>query len=112
MRDAGTPAHGDAGQKDDAFGVGTFGCEAEPVANPGKFESIRFRGGHNRRATQSGSDQAGRLRNHDDADLLRIRKIQARLKQETERYGLIAFFASKRIKLLNGCGLAPWQAIP
>src|SRR3979490_1823511 len=83
---AGTPAHADAGQKHDAFGVGTLGSEAEPVANLGKFENTGFRGGHNRRATQSSSDQAGRLRNHDDADLLRIGKIQTRLKQKTERY--------------------------
>src|SRR6266704_2025329 len=47
-----TPAHGDASQKDHAFRVGTFRCEAEPIANPGKFESIGFRSGRNRRADQ------------------------------------------------------------
>src|SRR5438034_6807062 len=57
-----TPAHGDASQKDHAFRVGTFRCEAEPIANPGKLESIRFRSGHNRRAAQRGSDQACGLR--------------------------------------------------
>ena len=87
----GTPADGDSSQKDHAFRVGTFRCEAEPIANPGKFESIRFRTGHDRRATQSGSDQAGRLRDHNDPDLLGIREIQARLKQKTKRHRLTTF---------------------
>src|ERR1700694_4876638 len=90
-----TPAHGDAGQKDDAFRVGTFRSEAKPIANPGEFEHIRFRSRHNRRAAQSGSDQAGRLRDHDDADLLAIGKIQARLKQKSKRHRLPALLCLK-----------------
>src|SRR5437773_11101634 len=35
-----TPAHGDASQKDHAFRVGAFRCEAEPIANPGKLEAL------------------------------------------------------------------------
>src|SRR3989442_9392990 len=92
---AATPAHADARQKDDAFHVGTLGCEAEPIANPGKFESIRFRSGHNRRAAQSRADQAGRLRDHDDPDLLRIGEIQARFKQNTERNRFTALLCLK-----------------
>src|SRR5260370_33722962 len=82
---AGTPTHRDTSCKDDAFHVGTLGCEAEPIANPGKFESIRFRSGHDRRSAQSRADQAGRLLYPDDPDLLRIGESLARLKLRTTR---------------------------
>src|SRR5207244_926292 len=83
-----TPAHGDASQKDHAFRVGTFRCEAEPIANPGKLESIRFRSGHNRRAAQRGSDQACGLRHHNNTDLLGIEESQGGLQQRPKHHRL------------------------
>src|SRR5205814_10569534 len=65
-----------------------FGCEAEPIPNPGKLESIRFRSGHNRRAAQRGSDQACGLRDHNNTDLLGTEEIQGRLKQKPKRHRL------------------------
>src|SRR5439155_25907838 len=82
---AGTPTHRDTSCKDDAFHGGTLGREGEPIANPGKFESIRFRSGHNGRSAQSRGDQTRRPRAHHDPDLLRVEWIRARLKQNTER---------------------------
>src|SRR5207247_9117050 len=81
-------AHGETSQNDHAFRVGTFRCEAEPIANPGKVESIRFRSVHNRRAAQRGSDQACGLRDHNNTDLLGIEEIQGGLKQKTKRHRL------------------------
>src|SRR6266567_6499164 len=106
---AGTPTHRDTSCKDDAFHVGTLGCEAEPIANLGKFESIRFRSRHNRRAAQSRADQAGRLRDRDEPDLLGIGEIQARLKQNTERNrfpALLCFKADQAAEWLRIRSLA------
>src|SRR5947208_2077237 len=98
---AGTPTHRDTSCKDDAFHVGTLGCEAEPIANPGKFESIRFRSGNNRRGAQSRPDQAGRLRDNDDSDLLPIGVIQARFKQKREREWIDLVHRSRALDLLD-----------